>query len=306
MSWFFTGPFLYAAALLFLAGTAYKIISISRMPRHLRWELYPLPRLGAAGSRYQQVDHGRSPREISRLAEIGVMAEEILLLKKLFANRRDLWFGSYLLHVGLYFSIAGFGLVLTEAVLVSAGLAAAPASGSLAARVLGEVVIVAGIGGSAAGLFGAAFLLARRLTDPGLRDMSDPVTFFNLAFLVVLFASGLLAWTADGPLEQVRTHMASLLRGRPGVVPSTSLALAMTLSGLFAAYLPFSRMFHFAAKYFFYHRILWDDEPMHGGTAIQRDFAGYLRYPLTWSGEHLQPRKAWSEQLSSRDDAHQG
>lgn len=296
MTWILTGPFLYAAFAVFLMGTAYKIVSLVRMPRHLRWEIYPLPHVGAAGSRYQQVDYASSPRTASRWAELAFMAREILLLEKLFSRRRDLWFGSYFLHVGLYFSILGVILLAADGVWSVLGPID---SSTLLVRVLREVIIAAGIGGAAAGLIGTASLLIRRLTDLGLRDMSDPATFFNLVLLLLLFGTGLYAWTAENALLQARDHVASLLYGRPGVVASPSLAAAMVVAGLFVAYLPFSRMFHFAAKYFFYHRVLWDDEPMHAHSAMERDFAAYLDYPLTWSGGHLQAQKAWGEQLSS-------
>ena len=49
-------------------------------------------------------------------------------------------------------------------------------------------------------------------------------------------------------MVQARLHLVSLFRGRPGVVASPSLAAAMVLAGLFAAYLPFGRMFHFVTS----------------------------------------------------------
>ena len=42
----------YVAVALFAAGNLYRILRIARMPAHLRWELYPVPKGTAARRRY--------------------------------------------------------------------------------------------------------------------------------------------------------------------------------------------------------------------------------------------------------------
>ena len=82
-----------------------------------------------------------------------------------------------------------------------------------------------------------------------------------------------------------------------GPVASPSLASALVLLGIFLIYLPFSRMFHAAAKYFFYHAILWDDEPMRPGSPMERDVAACLGDRVTWSAAHIRQNMKWCEQL---------
>jgi nitrate reductase gamma subunit len=300
MIWFLTGPLLYVAAAVFAVAGALRLLALVRLPRHLRWELYPIPRLGRAGSKYQQVDFATRPRHGSRWREIGFMAQEILALKKVLAGRRDLWLGSWLLHAGLYLGIIFLGLLGAGAACVLWQQA-----DGLGPGLLRGATVVAGAGAACAGLAGAAYLFALRLIDRGLRDMSDPITYFNLLLLAALFGTGVWSWLTDPGFDAARSHVASLLCGRPAVVPSAPLALALVLTGLFAAYLPFSRMFHGPVKYFFYHAILWDEAPMRPGSPMEQDVAGLLSQRVTWSAAHVRPNASWREQVAD-DDREEG
>lgn len=293
---FLTGPFLYLAAAVFAAGTLWKAIGMARLPRHLRWELYPIPHLGTAGSKYQQVDFAARPRQSARWHELVFMANEILLLKKVYTGRRDLWLGSWLLHAGLYLGISLFGLLVLAALL---GYSSWPPGGG-PFRLLAGTINAVGIAAIGCGVAGSLYLLALRIGDRGLREMSDPVTFFNLGLLAALFGSGLWAWWGDPGLVAACAHLASLLRGRPEAVDSPGLASALILGGLFLAYLPFSRMFHPIAKYFFYHAILWDDEPMRPGSPMARDIARSLADRVTWSAAHIRQNESWRGQLADQ------
>ena len=66
--------------------------------------------------------------------------------------------------------------------------------------------------------------------------------------------------------------------------------------GLFLVYLPFSRMLHFAAKYFFYHNIIWDDEAMRPGSRLEKERFGQLSYHPEWSAPHIKQGSSWLEQ----------
>ena len=297
MIWFWTGPFLYLAAAVFVAGATWKVVGLARLPRHLRWELYPIPHLGPEGSKYQKVDFAALPRRSARLREIVFTAQEILLLKKVFAARRDLWLGSWLLHAGLYLGIVFLGLL---------GAGAIPAllesSASAVPRLLPRATGAMGVCSLVSGLAGTVYLLCLRLADRGLRDMSDRITFFNLILLAALFGSGLLAWGTGPAFVQAQSHLVSLLRGRPAAVESSALASALVLTGLFVAYLPFSRMFHAAAKYFFYHAILWDEEPMRRGGRMEQDIAACLDGRVTWSAAHVRQNESWRGQIGGAED----
>jgi nitrate reductase gamma subunit len=299
--WFLTGYFLYGAAAVCAVGMAYKIIALWRMPRHLRWDLYPIPRQAAEGSKYEQVDFAQLPNVANHWSEWDFMLREILLFKKVWAGRRDLWPGTFLLHAGLYGGIVLVGLLAAEAI-VEICLDPLLASVVLTLAFLHRTLAFVAPAVCGAGFLGAIYLAGLRLADRGLRDLSDPVTFFNLALLAALFAAGLWATVAADPgLVEARSHLVSLFRGRPGVVAAPSLAAAMVLAGLFAAYLPFSRMFHFGAKYFFYHEVLWDDELMRADSRLEKEMDARLEARLTWSAAHLRQNQSWREQLSPAD-----
>ena len=68
--------------------------------------------------------------------------------------------------------------------------------------------------------------------------------------------------------------------------------------GLFLMYLPFSRMLHFAAKYFFYHNIMWDDKAMKPGSKLERERLKELAYRLEWAAPHIKANRSWSEQVT--------
>ena len=68
--------------------------------------------------------------------------------------------------------------------------------------------------------------------------------------------------------------------------------------GLFLAYLPFSRMSHYAAKYFFYHDIMWEDEPMKAGSGLEKNVNASLGGKLSWSAPHIKQDQTWLEQVS--------
>jgi nitrate reductase gamma subunit len=56
---------------------------------------------------------------------------------------------------------------------------------------------------------------------------------------------------------------------------------------VFLAYLPFSQMMHFVAKYFTYHQVRWDDRPLEPGGAIEREVTELLQQPVTWAAPHV-------------------
>jgi hypothetical protein len=69
------------------------------------------------------------------------------------------------------------------------------------------------------------------------------------------------------------------------VVISGAFAAHVTSIAVLLAYLPFSFMIHFVAKYFTYHDIRWDDAPL--DTRKEDKLAGQLGQPVTWSAPHV-------------------
>ena len=64
--------------------------------------------------------------------------------------------------------------------------------------------------------------------------------------------------------------------------------------------MPFSRMLHFAAKYFFYHNIMWDDETMKPGSKLERERLKELAYRLQWAAPHIKANRSWLEQVTDK------
>ncbi len=61
--------------------------------------------------------------------------------------------------------------------------------------------------------------------------------------------------------------------------PAPPLALHVALFLAFMLYLPFSDMFHFAAKFFTYHEVRWDDRPV--TARMEKELAAQFSRPVT-------------------------
>lgn len=299
-SWLIAGPFMYLAVLVFVVVTAKKVFSIMGMPRHLRWDLYPVAHDGPQGSPYQELNHWEKERRVSLAHELAEMAEEIMLLKRTFLYNRKMWNFSFPMHIGMYLIIGWMALLVIGAVLqLATGMNIASTSTVFWAQALNAITVIVGVAGLAAGAFGTLGLLYIRCTDEELKDFSPPVTFLNLYLLLALFGFGLFAWySVDSSFALARNYTASLLTLKPMAVPGI-MALEIFLFGVFLIYLPFSRMLHFAAKYFFYHNIMWEDEPVTKGSQLEKDILGYLSYEMKWSASHIVPNGSWLNQAGT-------
>ncbi len=298
VGWIIAGPFIYLAVGVFVCATAYKIISLSRMPRQLRWDLYPLPHRGATGSKYQQLDFRKHKAKFHLLSEIWEMALEILFIKRLLKNNPRLWVGSYAMHTGIYLGTFWVVLLIVGAIV---RITTPEASSNI---VTGLFRVIPPIGGAALvlGLVGSVYLLLRRYFESDLHTMSDRVTFLNLGLMIALFGSALAAWlVADGSFRRLDSHIAGLITFHPAAPHHPLIAIEFFLFGLFLMYLPFSRMLHFAAKYFFYHHIMWDDESMIRHSKLERERCKELAFPLQWAAPHVKTSRSWLEQVNDRE-----
>jgi nitrate reductase gamma subunit len=301
ISWLISGPFMYIAVLVFIAATVKKLSTIAAMPRHLRWDLYPIAHEGPEGSIFQKVEFWRLPRPFSLLHELREMAQEIMLLKKTFLYNRRIWLFSFPMHMGFYLIIAWLGLIVAGSLTeLATGLKISGASTIFWAQAVNAITVVVGVAGLLAGLYGTAGLLWIRYTDEDLKDYTSPITFFNLYLLIALFAVGLAAFAlADPSFSVARSYVASLLVLQPAPVGHPLMLLEILLLGVFLIYLPFSRMLHFAAKYFFYHNIMWDDEMVTAGSGLEKSISGCLGYPVEWGASHIKPHGSWLEQATT-------
>ncbi len=282
---------LYAGVLLFLLGCGVRIVRYARLPRHLRWELYPVPHEAPAhavhgGSYFEDTDWWTRPLHLHRVAELRASAAEIGLLKALWESNRGLWYSSFLFHVGLYLTVATFVLI--------AARAAAPNSLAF----LHGLQRAAGYLALALTLAGAVGLLLRRLTDPEMRNYTSPADLLNLHLFIIVYgvlAAGFMARPAQA------ATLPELLRGvvtfDTSVVVGRGFGAGFILAAALLAYIPFTHMAHFIAKFFTYHLVRWDDETNPRGGPMETAIAPYLTYKPTWAAPHIgaDGRKTWAE-----------
>lgn len=288
----------YPLLAVFAVGALWRTVRMARVPVHLRWELSPVPhekgKSHYGGSYLEEYEWWTKPRERSLVNELVYMFQEIVFLKSVWEHNRRLWYFSFPFHFGIYLWIASAALFFLGAVLELAGV---PGSGWTGLHVL--VLALSGAG-YALGAFGAIGLLIHRLFDPRLKGSTTWVSLFNLVLLLAVFASGVWALAASdyfgGILDFVR---ASLTADRSIETPGV-LAVHLVLTFLFLAYLPFSQMMHFVAKYFTYHQVRWDDAPMAPGGRLEREVTELLKQPVTWSAPHLKTdgTKNWVDIVS--------
>ena len=95
--------------------------------------------------------------------------------------------------------------------------------------------------------------------------------------------------------EQMMAIFASLVTFNENLTLSTPLLLHVILALLFLIYLPFTYMMHFVAKYFTYHEVRWNDEPMTAGSKMEKEVQELLGQKVTWSAPHIkgEGKKNW-------------
>ena len=291
----------YIGIVFFLVAVAARFVFWSRMPMHVRWELYPVAHEGGGraaygGSYLEETDWWKKPRQVSLLGELKVMVPEILFLVALREHNPKLWTRSFPFHIGLY-------LVATATILMMAGgvigaLMPAAIAGPVA-RVLAILVPLFGAGGLVLGLIGAIGLYQRRMSSD-MRDYTAPADFFNLVFFVVAFGVALVNFlVADRDFQGVSGFVANLMTFNLAPLGSGTalllLSLSVVLLSFLVAYIPTTHMSHFVGKYFAYHAIRWRDEPNIAGGDQEAAIHEALQRPVSWSAPHIKGdgKKTW-------------
>jgi nitrate reductase gamma subunit len=278
----------------FVVAFVIRTVKMASLPVHLRWELSPVPHekgRGAYGGSYlEEVDWWTKPREKDLVSEVTYMAKEIVFLKALWEHNRKLWWFSFPFHFGLYLLVGAAALLLLGGIGAYFGIRG-PGLGILTTG----LPLLAGAG-YALGTVGAVGLLLARLTSDEMRNSTALVSYVNLLVLLSMFATGLWAvLTVPGFSGEVVGFVlglltASLPDGMPGIVSAHFIC-----AFLFLAYLPFTQMMHFVAKYFTYHQVRWDDEPVAPGGKLDRELKRLLGQPVTWAAPHVRAdgKKTW-------------
>ncbi len=286
--------FSYALLAIFLVAFVLRSLKLARLPVHLRWELSPVPhekgKVQYGGSYLEEVDWWTKPREKDLVSEIVYMAKEIVFLKALWEHRRGLWWFSFPFHFGLYLLTVGAGIVLVAG--IAAGFGVASPGGALLAQGL---PVLAGVG-YGLGILGALGLFFTRLTDGGMRNSTSPMTYVNLLVLMAMFVTGIWAvLTVTSFSSDVLGFAGGLVTGSLPAGMPTIVGVHFMFAFLFLAYLPFTPMMHFVAKYFTYHQVRWDDEPVAAGTKLDRELKQLLNQPVSWAAPHVRAdgKKTW-------------
>lgn len=298
------------ALLVFVLGSVARAIRYARQPIHLRWELYPVPhedpvRVKHGGSYFEEGNWWAKPPRFNLLGEVRFMVPEMLFLKGLWEFNRAMWLRSFPFHFGLYLLIATIGLVGVTAVLdlIGPGVVA----GALGLG-LHWLYTVTGFAGVVLAICGAVALLLRRLTAEDLKTYTTAGDIFNLcAFIVALglLFAGFLLKGSESP-STVALVRAILTFDASVKVPGL-LAVGLVLSALLAAYIPFTHMSHFIGKYFTYHSVRWNDQPLRSGDRMEKKLAEYLTYKPTWAARHVgaDGTKTWA-QVATTNPAEKG
>lgn len=272
----------------------YRVVNIARLPVHLRWELAPVPhdktREKYGGSYLEEQEWWKKPIRKSILQPLKYMAAEIIFLRGVWKNNRSLWPFSLCLHGGIYLMIGMVFLSLINALLIAAEL---PVN---ITDILAEIISYTAVISFLTGSVGAISLVFKRLIDPDLKPFSTGGTFFNLLLLTAVFVSGTVCWFYQGEFGDTLNLFISRLITLEIIqtVPLTFI-FYVSISLLFILYLPVSSMAHFIIKYFLYHAVRWNDEPLN--ARMESGLRKLLAEKPRWSAfitEH-EKQKTWGE-----------
>ncbi len=285
----------YVSILIFILSVIFKIIKISRLPMHLRWELYPVPKEKGkshyGGSILEESDWWTKKKHIDHLGEVKVMAEEILLLKGVYENNKELWFGSYPFHFGLYIGITNIFFIAVTTLLKEYNII--DFSVQMALMYIMFILLTLG---SLVGFIGAVKLLISRIKNINLRLYSAPSHYFHIIFIGLIYLSGLL-WVASDQLLSFSfiEYFKGIFFFKEVVEVSLFGYIHIYLVLAFIAYLPFTHMTHVFAKYFTFHKVRWDDEANSAGSKMEAKVTKLLKQPVTWSAAHINAdgKKNW-------------
>jgi nitrate reductase gamma subunit len=284
----------YALLAVFLVAFVTRSLKLARLPVHLRWELAPVPHekgRAAYGGSYLEVSEWWTKKlEKDHLNEASYMIQEILFLKALFEHKRSLWWFSFPFHFGLYLLTGAAGLLVLGGLASVIGIAG-PGLGILSRG----LPILAGLG-YALGAFGAVGLFLVRAFSKEMANSTSFNTYFNVALLGAMFGTGLWSVaTLPDFTGQFLGFMGALFTANMGIQVSGVLTAHLVLAFVFLAYLPFTQMMHFVAKYFTYHEVRWDDNPVVPGGKLEKELMELLGQSPTWAGPHVRAdgKRTW-------------
>jgi nitrate reductase gamma subunit len=287
----------YITLVVFIIGLIYRALKIQKMPVHLRWELAPIPhekgKASYGGSYLEEFEWWKKPRKKSIINEMWYMFQEIAFLKGVWKHNRKMWYFSFPFHFGGLYMMGGLALlILINAILQM---------GDTKSVLLIILCVLTSFMVYSLGAVGTLGLLILRLTDRALKPFTSPAAIFNLILLCSIYVTGLVSFfSAYRHVSELTDFVKGLLTfnlsaGLPGPA-----ALHVSLASLFLVYLPFSYMTHFLAKYFTYREVRWNNEPMKGGSRMEKEVNELLGQKVSWSAPHIrgEGKKTWVDVAS--------
>ncbi len=285
----------YLAFAIFVIVVAWKFVKYATMPMHLRWELYPVPHEPEhehGGSYFEHQNVWQIERKHDKANELKEMFEEMLFIKRVFKNKRGLWYVSWPFHAGIYLILTWFALLFIWAVLKVAGVYSLLYPASVLIKIVGGIGILAAT-------YGCIGLLIRRIAIKDLRMYSAGVEYFNLVFILAALLTGLYSWLRYDPNFTIAKHyMLALVTATPIPALPKILTIHVILVELLFIYIPFSKISHYIGKYYTFHKVLWDDEINKPGTELSRKVRACLQFRTSWSAPHFAGR-SWGEEAAN-------
>jgi nitrate reductase gamma subunit len=289
----------YAFVALIIVVFLARLAKYARMPVHLRWELYPLAgekHRPLGGSYLEDREWWNSPREENRfLGEMKFMGVELLYFKEYRRLNPSYWYYVFPFHIGAFTFLVFIAALIVGALTQIGGIEVAAAGNPWGVFLYYATTVVGGIA-LVFGTLGGVALLVRRMFNTDLRPYTRRIEYFNLVLVLALFLTGLLSWALyDRFFAMDRQYFVSLLTfsGAPGIRALTVANILLVL--VTAAYLPFTNMMHFFAKWFTYHKIRWDDTPNLRGSDLESKLGPLHNLPLSWAASHVQELGRWSD-----------
>ncbi len=178
----------------------------------------------------------------SRIDQIIKILREILLFPSLIKNDRNLWIGAWPFHAALAIIILGHSRLFTtipDKILFTIGFT--PTGIKALSTILG------GIAGIVI-MFSLMYLLARRFTEITVRNMSNPMDYLILIWLLGIVIAGNYMHFYNAPytdIAEMRTYLKSIFILEPIAPPgSTVLLIHMFLVQILLISLPFTKLIH--------------------------------------------------------------
>jgi nitrate reductase gamma subunit len=277
-----------------------KAVKFLRLPRHLRWELYPVmheERYRYGGSYFEEIDWISRTRKKGWLRSILFLLKEYFSMGEYFKRHISYWLVLYPWHIGFILIIGFHILTFFAAAITLLGLPVSGTSPFFAGRAFYYVVLWMGVVSFVSGMVGSIGIFFKRMGDEDLRLYATPQNYFTYLFCLAVFSSGFYAWYfVDPTFAEYREFWMGLITLKP-IMVAPGAALHIILFDLFLIYLPFTRSMHYITRLFAFFLIRWDDEPNLQGSALEAELLRQFGHKVTWAAPHIKGGRSWADQV---------